>query len=79
MSLKEIQSKLNDKNKISNFKCGNELNIEKIINEYSNYLFKIIKNICGNFLQIEDIEEIILDVFMAVWKNKEKLDEEKNV
>lgn len=70
---------MNDKNKISNFKCGNELNIEKIINEYSNYLFKIIKNICGNFLQIEDIEEIILDVFMAVWKNKEKLDEEKNV
>lgn len=68
-----------NKNKISNFKYGNELNIEKVINEYSNYLFKVIKNICINYLPIEDIEEIIIDVFIALWKNKDRLDEEKDI
>jgi len=56
---------------------NNEINIEKIINEYSNYLSVVVKNICGNFLSNEDIEEIILDVFLALWKNREKLDDEK--
>lgn len=70
---------MNEKNRISNFKDGNNLNIERIINEYSNYLFKVIKNICGNYLLLEDIEEIILDVFVALWKNKYKLDETKDI
>lgn len=70
---------MNEKNKISNFKYGNELDIERIISEYSNYLFKVIKNICGNYLIIEDIEEIILDVFIALWNNKDKLQDDKNI
>lgn len=70
---------MNEKNIISNFKEGNKLNIERIIEEYSNYLFTVIKNICGDILTIEDIEEIIFDVFLALWKNKDKLDEEKNI
>lgn len=70
---------MNEDNKISSFKNGNELDIEKIINEYSNYLLKVIKNISGNYLSIEDIEEVILDVFLALWKNKDKLDEEKSI
>ena len=70
---------MNERNKISHFKYKNELNIEKIIKEYSNYVFKIIKNICGNNLTIEDIEEIILDVFLVIWKNREILDDDKDI
>ena len=65
--------------KISELKINNEINMEKIINEYSNYLLAVIKNICGNFLSDEDIEEILLDVFLALWKNREKLDEDKPI
>ena len=65
--------------KISDFKINNEIDIERIINEYSNYLLVVIKNVCGNFLSSEDIEEILLDVFLALWKNREKLDEEKPI
>ena len=70
---------MNDRNKISNFKNENELNMEKIINEYSNYLFTVIKNISGEYMKQEDIEEIILDVFLALWKNKDKLEYDKNI
>ena len=65
--------------KISNYKNNNEIDIEKIINEYSNYLLVIVKNICGNYLSNEDIEEILLDVFLALWKNRERLDEGKPI
>ena len=65
--------------KISKFKTNNEIDMERIINEYSNYLSVVIKNICDNFLSNEDIEEILLDVFLALWKNREKLDEEKPI
>ena len=37
------------------------------------YVFIIIKN-SGYLFSNEDIEEIASDVFLAVWKNKEKLD-----
>ena len=58
--------------KISDFKANNEIDMERIINEYSNYLSVVIKNICGNFLSNEDIEEVLLDVFLALWKNRKK-------
>ena len=70
---------MNERNKISNFKYGNKLDIEKIIEEYSNYVFKVIKNMCGNNLTMEDIEEIILDVFLVIWKNREILEDDKNI
>ena len=70
---------MNENDKISKFKHKNELNIEEIINKYSNYLFKVIKNISKEYLSLEDIEEIILDVFIAIWKNKNKLDENQSI
>ena len=45
-----------------------ELNIEKIINDYSSFLYKVIKNSSYN-LPDEDIEEIITDTFFVLWKN----------
>lgn len=57
---------------ISNYKNNNELAIEDIVAQYSNYVYKIIKNISKN-ISNEDTEEILLDVFMAVWNNREKL------
>ena len=70
---------MNEKDKISNFKYNNKINIEQLIKEYSKYLFKIINNISGGYLSSEDTEEIILDVFIAIWKNQDKLDDSKSI
>lgn len=54
------------------------LNIEKVMKDYTNYLYIIVKN--KNFkLTEEDIEEIVSDVFLAVWKNQKKLDMQKGM
>ena len=79
MSVQGDLAKLKEANKISCYQKGNELDIEEIITQYTGYLFKVIQNKCGNHLASEDIEEIILDVFFAIWKNREKLEEDKDI
>lgn len=51
----------------------NELNIEQIINDYSGYVYIIIKNISNQKFTQEDIEEMISDTFFVLWKNAYKI------
>lgn len=52
---------------------NNELDLEKIINEYSSYTATIIDNMARNSLNDEDKEEVVSEVFFILWKNKNKL------
>lgn len=63
--------------KIYSYIIENKLLIEDLLNDYSNYIYTIIRNSC-NFNE-EDIEEIVLDVIMTVWKNQNKLDINKEM
>lgn len=54
-----------------------ELDIEVMINEYNNYVFKIINNLVGDSLTYQDKEEIVSDTFYLFWKNQDKV--EKNI
>lgn len=65
------------KNEIKNYKNQNQLDLEKIIDEYSGYVYKIIENMNLTALPQEDKEEIISDTFFVLWKNSDKLDGEK--
>ena len=55
------------------------MNIEEIINKYTNYLYTTITNITYGNLSNEDIEEVISDTFFIFWKNKEKFDANKKI
>lgn len=57
----------------------NELNIEQIINDYSGYVYTIIKNISNQDFKQEDIEEMISDTFFVLWKNAYKMHENDKV
>lgn len=48
-------------------------NIEIIIDEYSNYVFKIVDNIIGTSLPYQDKEEVVSDVFYLLWKNQNNI------
>ena len=56
---------------------NNELDLEKIINEYSSYTATVINNMAKDNLNKEDKEEIISEVFFILWKNNKKLDYNK--
>ena len=70
---------MNEKKKISEYYRNNELNLEIVIDEYSGYVYKIIENMAIQYLSKEDIEEIISDTFVVLWKNRNKLDKSKEL
>ena len=70
---------MNEDRKISNYYKDDELNIEKVIDEYSGYVYKIIENMVIKHLSKEDIEEIISDTFVVLWKNRNILDKTKDL
>ena len=49
----------------------NNLNMEKIVEDYYNYISTIIRK-SYNF-KVEDEDEMISDVFLIIWKNRDKL------
>lgn len=55
------------------------MELEKIVNKYTNYLYTTVTNMSYGNLSSEDIEEIISDVFFIFWKNKEKFDTSKKL
>ena len=64
--------------KIYNYMSNNILKIEDIMNDYTNYIYTIIRNSYVN-LPDEDVEEIVLDVFLTLWNNQVKLDINKKL
>jgi len=56
---------------------GKVIDIDKIINDFSGYLYTIIQN-AGSFAK-EDIEEIISDTYLILWNNQYKLDLDKKL
>ena len=64
--------------RISTYIINNKIQIEELMKDYTNYIYKVVSNLNTN-LTNEDIEEITLDVFLTIWKNKEKLDTDKKM
>lgn len=59
------------------FKDG-ELQVESLFNDFSKYIYTIVKRTSSQ-LSDEDVEEIISDTIIAIWKNREKLDINKKM
>ena len=64
---------MNNCEEIKHYIKNNELDLEKIINEYTSYTATIIDNMARNSLNDEDKEEVVSEVFFILWKNKNKL------
>jgi len=56
----------------------NEAYINKLVIKYNNYLYKVINN-ATNTISEADIEEIIQDTFIILWKNINKIDDIKSM
>mgnify|MGYP003368882995 CR=1 FL=1 len=48
--------------------------IDEAIEVYTPYLSTVLYNMLGNRLPKEDIEEILSDVFVTLWKNADTID-----
>lgn len=55
------------------YKTDNTVNWDKLIDDFNPYVTKIINNMSNDNLSKEDKEEITLDVFFVLWKNKNNI------
>ena len=62
------------KTEILNDYLSNEIvDIDKLIDDFYSYVYIVVKNGVNASLRDEDIEEIVSDVFVAIWKNSKNL------
>ena len=63
-----------EKRIISGIKSGDERALDECMSKYSKFVAYIVGNIIGKALPQEDKEEVAADVFIQIWKNRERLD-----
>lgn len=60
-----------------NLKRRRRGSLEKAIEIYTPYISVIVYNIIGSVMAKEDVEEVVSDVFVSLWRNAETLDSNK--
>lgn len=59
---------MKEKKELENYIISENIDLDKIVDDYTPYLRTIIQNMVGSNLAEEDKEEIILDTFFILWK-----------
>jgi RNA polymerase sigma-70 factor (ECF subfamily) len=59
---------------IQGLKAQDESALNKCINQYHSYVSCIVANIIGKAFPQEDIEEVMMDVFLAIWNHADTID-----
>ena len=68
---------MNDVKLIRSLKRGQRGALDRAIACYSGYAAAVARSVLGNAATREDLEEIVSDVFVALWRTAERLDEGK--
>lgn len=58
---------------LKDYLLNGKLDIDKLLEDFYGYVYIIVKNGVSIYVTDEDIEEIISDIFIAVWKNSKML------
>lgn len=58
---------------LRDYLVNGKIDIDLIIDDFYGYVYIIVKNGVSIYITDEDIEEIISDVFVALWKNSKSL------
>ena len=64
---------------LKDYLLNGKLNIDNLLDDFYGYVYIIVKNGVSICLTDEDIEEIVSDVFIAVWKNSKILSDTINI
>ncbi|MDF2984614.1 MAG: sigma-70 family polymerase sigma factor [Eubacterium sp.] len=68
---------INEAKILANLREKKRGSLEKLIDIYTPYISVIVYNIIGRVMTNEDIEEVISDAFISLWKHADAIDSEK--
>lgn len=58
---------------IEQLKQGQPAALERIIERYAAYVSAIVRNVIGDYMKAEDVEETVSDVFVLLWNHAARL------
>lgn len=64
---------------LKDYLVNGKIDIDKLLDDFYSYVYMIVKNGVSIFITNEDMEEIISDVFFAIWKNSTNLLEQTDI
>lgn len=64
---------MNEKKLIQKLKEGDRLALDRAMDAYTPYLASVVWHTLGAFATAEDVEEVVSDVFLALWSHRESL------
>ena len=64
---------LEDGELLQRLKKGKQKALLEVIDRYGGYVYTIVKNIIGDLMRPEDIEEPVSDIFYKLWANIDKV------
>lgn len=76
--IRRFRSKL-EKKVLKDYLIDEKIDIDQIIDDYYGYIYVVVKNSVSIAITDEDIEEIVSDVFVALWKNYATLKNELDI
>lgn len=62
---------------VKRMKDNDKAAFEMLFNKYLNHVKKVVQNTSAYYLSKEDKEEVVADVFISIWKTRQRLDAEK--
>lgn len=66
-----------DEKLIYHIKCSRQNALAKVIDLYTPYVGTVIYNVIGSSMPKEDMEEVVADTFVTLWRNADKFDSHK--
>ena len=68
---------MDERKAVMALKHGNTDALERLIGRYAGYVNTVVYNIIGHAIAVPDVEEVVSDVFLALWDNSDKVTEHK--
>ena len=65
---------MNERRLLRRLQRGDESVLPELIRQYSGYAYAIASNILSHAMGEEDIEEVVSDSFLCIWKNRESIE-----
>ena len=66
---------MNEQELLADLRANDETALERVIEHFGGYVAAVVRNALGSQATAEDIEELVSDVFVALWKNASRLRE----
>ena len=59
---------MKEKRELKDYIIDGNIDLDRVVDDYTPYIKKVIDNMVNNNLSVEDKEEIIIDTFFILWK-----------